>query len=766
MIYSPYQLVGAKLCERGYSAIPIIPSSKIPGHIVGGEWRPLFDWGRFCDRLPTEIEISHWSSMPGCGVGLAATHGINFADIDTINRTIADVIRAIIPHSPAIKTGQKGETLFYRADFPARHFDINGERVLDWLGHGTQTVLPPSLHERTGKPYTWIGLEHLQDLSPGDLPLVTTDNMAELVEALEKLGYHESAPRVQIDDESDSPWRRLNNEALANLEAWVPHLGLARCKRVRNGYRAVASWRPSHTGRPLEQRGLNLKIDCKGIKDFHDADRGYTALDLIDAALCLNGDIQRAFVHLSDWLGHGPSNVVYIDKQVDVVDGNIVDHDTGEIMEAAPEKSDKDFPDADLMLPGYLGEVTEWILATSRHPVRLYAATAAISFVGTLMARRVYCSAPLLGTHLYMLLIGGTGAGKDRPQACVRRLLNELGLGKSHINQVASTAALGMQLHETPAMIQIIDEIDQMLRRMSHKYASSHEADLQQAYQTLWSTSVDEYTPTRTTMRTADAILRPSLSILGATTPTRLYEHLRGAMVSGGFLNRFLVLPRHTRVPRNRDVLSDKSVPESILATGKKLIGFADIKPDTANGKHWITPTQNAKMPAEPHEILFAPGAMPLLEHIMDEQERRNLESDKDMSLESWVRYADMTQRIALIVACGRCADDGLRGCIIDEPDLAFAEKFVRWSIDGFVHGLQENMAENEHQANSKLVLKHIRRHGNLKRRDLMQWLGGRIEARQLDGIIRQLADAEQIAELKTATTAKGGRPGVIYSAK
>ena len=81
---SPYFQCGPRLVERTFSAIPLLPASKCPGNFVNGEWRPLFDWSRFCDRLPTEIEISHWSSMAGCGVGLAATHGINFADIDTI----------------------------------------------------------------------------------------------------------------------------------------------------------------------------------------------------------------------------------------------------------------------------------------------------------------------------------------------------------------------------------------------------------------------------------------------------------------------------------------------------------------------------------------------------------------------------------------------------------------------------------------------------------------------------------------------------------
>ena len=222
-----------------------MPCSKVPGNFVGGEHkRPMFIGSRFCNRLPQIIETAHWSTIPDAGVGLAATHGINFADIDTLNQTIRDIIKAILPPSPAIKTGQKGETLFYRADFPARHFDINGERVLDWLGHGTQTVLPPSLHERTGKPYQWIGFKHLQDLNPR-IASCHIGQHGRTCRSPGKARLSEPAPRVQIDDESDSPCRRLNNEALANLDAWIPHLGLARCKRVRNGYRAVADWRPS-----------------------------------------------------------------------------------------------------------------------------------------------------------------------------------------------------------------------------------------------------------------------------------------------------------------------------------------------------------------------------------------------------------------------------------------------------------------------------------------------------------------------------------------
>src|SRR5262249_42636741 len=72
--------------------------------------------------------------------------------------------------------------------------------------------------------------------------------------------------------DEESPFQDLNNLALRNLAAWVPALDLYGCRR-RTGrtasYEAVATWRPSSTGRPLEQRKRNIQISgSRGIKYF------------------------------------------------------------------------------------------------------------------------------------------------------------------------------------------------------------------------------------------------------------------------------------------------------------------------------------------------------------------------------------------------------------------------------------------------------------------------------------------------------------------
>jgi hypothetical protein len=75
----------------------------------------------------------------------------------------------------------------------------------------------------------------------------------------------------------------ISEAAMANLPAWVPDLNLCRLKPKPGGYKAVATWRASNSGRPSEDRELNLHIDTM-IYDYGDK-RGYSPVSLVMAAL-------------------------------------------------------------------------------------------------------------------------------------------------------------------------------------------------------------------------------------------------------------------------------------------------------------------------------------------------------------------------------------------------------------------------------------------------------------------------------------------------
>src|SRR5215510_4421584 len=72
-------------------------------------------------------------------------------------------------------------------------------------------------------------------------------------------------------------------------------------------------------------------------------------------------------------------------------------------------------------VPGLVGEIVDWITATSRRPNRVLALGAAVTVVGTLIGRRV-AGPTRSATHLYAVGIAPTGSGKQHLLDSVIRL--------------------------------------------------------------------------------------------------------------------------------------------------------------------------------------------------------------------------------------------------------------------------------------------------------------------------------------------------------
>lgn len=284
---SSFAQIAPALVARGYSPLPILPGSKAPGTDS-----LMKEWNRWCSEIPPPKFIAGWSGYPDCGVGVCLGRGLICIDID--QEEIVAPLLAILPTSPVQKKGKKGISAFYRGDtdkIRSRNYRTP-EKVglVDLLSEGKQTVLPPSLHPDTGEPYYYWTDDTLQDLFLSDLPELP-DNIAEQIgQVLKAFGYDPDAePRYEAHGEPVTPagdhgvvvpFRKVNNLALANLAAWVPNLGLRRCYRVGGGFKAVAEWRASGSGRAFHLRKPNLSFRADGIRDFGD-NQGYSPIDVV-----------------------------------------------------------------------------------------------------------------------------------------------------------------------------------------------------------------------------------------------------------------------------------------------------------------------------------------------------------------------------------------------------------------------------------------------------------------------------------------------------
>jgi hypothetical protein len=180
----PFAQTSLRLLERGYYPVPITVGVKYP---TEDGWQKMHvEW------QPTADQNAEWAND---GVGVLCGYGFVAIDIDTDDQTISQVIKNVIGSSHVSKRGRKGETFFFRMDNPPpkgiwgdKDYHIHHQPVLELLSTGQQTLIPPTIHPDTKKPYKWTGSCALQDVAPADLPELP-DNVVELLTtALAPLG--------------------------------------------------------------------------------------------------------------------------------------------------------------------------------------------------------------------------------------------------------------------------------------------------------------------------------------------------------------------------------------------------------------------------------------------------------------------------------------------------------------------------------------------------------------------------------------------------
>jgi hypothetical protein len=595
----PYEQCAETLVKRGYATIPIMAGSKAPGYCCAGLRIGLINWQEryLHGRQPNYMDHNLWGNGDsGIGVvGGKASHGMVAVDTDSDDPAIKTAIAKVLPATPVKKIGAKGETAFYYGPdiTVSRSWNINGKRVCDLIADGRQTVLPPTIHPDTGAPYRWVG-DSLDSYDPDELPFLSADTIGNIDAALIPLGWKpDPAPSrlgnggAGFDADADTPHRDLNNLALARLDCWVPRLGLYQCRPARGGYEAVAHWRESSSGRPLKLRARNLSIVPKGIKDFGDGRNGsagftYTPLDLVMAAN--DCDLDTAFKFLSEHTGWAGAPIVLVDAVPKPAIEKLSEEPA--LIEARTEaraeessiaaEAKTEAPTDELEpyardVPGVVGEVTEWILATARRPNRVLALAAAIPLVGTLIGRRV-AGPTMSATHLYAVAVAPTGAGKQHPIDCINALMTAAG-AQEHVgpSSFMSASALCNFVYRRPLSLCCSDELGAYLAKLHAKTASGHEREVTKFMRSLWGISFSLISTPEWADRTAQQVHSPALSLFGTSTPDELFQALQGEAIDNGLLNRFLVLRSQLRTRDTRSQLPPGQVPADLALKCRQL---------------------------------------------------------------------------------------------------------------------------------------------------------------------------------------------------
>ena len=733
---SPYREFGERYIDAGYPAIPVARGEKFPGTFVSNEWKPTFDWTRFCDRLPTTIEVEFWNAWPDAGVCVALGYkGLVAIDIDTDDAEIMAAILRTIPDSPVGKKGAKGKTLFYRCNVDdsetrcavkSRPFDVKGERVLDLLAHGKETVLPPSIHPN-GRPYHWLGTETLVDVPVEHLPLLP-DNIAELLAvALEPFGYTEPVVREYTQTEGgDSYWRDLNQAALANLGMWVKDLGLPKTRKTGGGYRAVAVWRGVENP--------NLSFHPEGIKDFGNDDR-YTPIDVVMQAKGF--DLNEATEWLAEKLGMKAANDNVADKLCAKADKTAVEVDD----DGPTVTLTSDTALSDLTNPGgVVSDIVDWIVSSSSLPSRELALSATLPFVGALIGRR-FASPTDLRTNFYSVALASSGYGKDHARTQLKRLVTAAGLDRfTGPNRFMSASALRNSVMAKPSSVCMVDEFGGMMRQINDKKASIHSVLIRSDLLEMFTSASTFFEGASYAKESAQKIHNPNLCLYGTSTPEDFWASVSSLNTVDGLLPRFLLFNVTGKRPDREDTGNNVyNVPQSLIDAVQALALAA-----RKNGN--LTNTDNGSMAIKPAIVSYSADAATELARFETFVEEAVSAPESAPILNRAVEHAI---KLALTVSVATNHVDP----VITGHAMSWAVKLAWLSTCTMIEETGDRISDNQREADMKRILGHIKRAGkdgitegrianrcagiDKKRRtelldDLV--LAGRIEVREIPG--------------------------------
>lgn len=703
---SPFERRAYAYLDRGYSVIPIAPGTKRPGAWSEADgWRGMHDWERFNKRVPTDIELAHWYTWPGAGIGLLTGKLSQIVALDRdYDAPGTDALELMIPFTPVKKRGAKGYTAFFRYNGERScSFNIGGARVLDVLSDGRQTLMPGTLHPE-GHTYFYLTHDILEDYDPADLPLLPDDflervaaTLAPYQDAADTKYQKKSAPLPSDDKKINTElsvqaeyFKDLNTAALHNLDRWVTKI-VPHTVTHSDGFRTVATWRAA--------KNANVGIHATGIFDFG-GNYGMSPIDLVMHAnattfsnaveslrACLPSAEPEA-INMTVGIGlpkPRPPALMPWHKQPEAAAPPVM---------LPPVTSFDPAPAVPLFIshpPGILGDIARWITATAPKPQPELAVAAAIALASVVMGR-TYRSQYGNYTSLFIIMVAKSTEGKEHPQACVEKILSQADLA-SLIGGSGYTSAGGVYsaLLKSPCHIVTIDEIGKLLKSSRANGNAHSEAAIDKLVEAFGRTGGVLRPPTYSTMTLKDAakptermVHQPAITMLGATTPGTFYANLTSDLVKDGFLGRCIVVESHQ--PRQLTSFVHQHEPPFPIVYWCQKVHCSGALVGNLSG------LSIAEMPATIVDLHFAPACLDVMREFERELNDAKNAAEADGMDVLLGRTLEKAMRLAMIC----CKAMGATNREVKPEHLAWAIAYVRHYDLAMVHTVRANREESE----------------------------------------------------------------------
>ena len=178
-----YATVAAQFYEWGVSPLPLEPYNPDDPESTNPKKPIIPKWQKCCRQLMAEKRVKNYcQTYPDNNIGIALgaklLPSLHIAALDLDDDRLIPLVEVVLGKVICAKCGKKGKTIFVMApeDLKSKKIKLHGEArpCIEYLANGTQTVMPPSIHAGTGKPYFYLDVcKPLYEYAPEELPQFT-----------------------------------------------------------------------------------------------------------------------------------------------------------------------------------------------------------------------------------------------------------------------------------------------------------------------------------------------------------------------------------------------------------------------------------------------------------------------------------------------------------------------------------------------------------------------------------------------------------------
>jgi hypothetical protein len=620
-----------RYAELGYSVFPCAPGRKTP----------LTQHG-FQEATTDSEQIERWwEQHPTANVAIA-TQGLVVIDVDGRGNKWPDGDedkRLDLARAPISLTPGGGRHYVFRQPAGRSYRGTTGRLApkVDTRADGNYILVAPSVVG--GKAYQWVdGLD--LDVPPDRLPEPTPWLVAEL----DRLATTSpTSPRVAAGDAVANPIPSgQRNATLARLAGTMRRVGMAQ-PEIAAALNQVNLGRCVPPLAPAEVERIAQSVAR------YEPDQISTAL----------AEDHWGQMRKPDELPAGPP-------------------DPGPL------------PDHLLTVPGFVGDVMDFNLATAFRPQPAMALGAAITLLGTLTGRKV-CDEMNTRTNVYCLGVCPSGGGKERARQINKEILFLAGAAQLVGPEgLASHAGLISAVENQPAILFQLDEVGRLLRTLADPSRSPHLYHIATNLMKLFTSSATVFIGDAYADQKRNKVIRqPHACVYGTTVPQSLYEGLTAENVTDGFLSRVMIFESAAeRVAKRSPAL--RPVPKEIVAATR---WWVELNPGgNLNGEN---PT--------PIVVLTTADAQARFDQLDVEAELAQQELGEPLGT-LWTRATEKARKLALIYACSESAKDP---AVADSP-ARWACELSRYLTQRLAYLASQWVAENPFDAKRKRLLRLI----------------------------------------------------------